>query len=87
MADLSLESIIEAIPSQIKENRNPVHYKTKDRGSVLDQFRSEILALHNNHQCSYGEIQFWLKEKHHICISRTAIYNRINYWKRLGING
>lgn len=87
MFDLGIDSVIEAMASPIKTNANPIHHKTKDRGSIIDKHRSEILILHNKYQCSYGEINFWLKEKHNISISKTALYNRVQHWKRLGIDG
>ncbi len=87
MNELDFEMYIDAIPNPTKDNNNPIHHKRREQGSVIDKYRSEILTLHNHYQCSYGSIRFWLNQKHGILISRTAIYNRVNYWKELGLDG
>lgn len=51
--------------------------------SKLDFCRYEILALHNELNCSLGEVQRWLKMKHKIEISKTTIHNRITHWNEI----
>lgn len=51
--------------------------------SKLDICRYEILTLHNEMNCSLGTIQKWLKMKHKIEISKTAIHNRIVHWNTI----
>ncbi|ENG7506297.1 hypothetical protein P3521_19795 [Vibrio parahaemolyticus] len=51
--------------------------------SKLDFCRYEILTLYNELNCSLGDIQRWLKMKHNIEISKTAIHNRVIHWNKI----
>lgn len=51
--------------------------------SKLDFCRYEILTLYNELNCSLGDIQRWLKMKHKIEISKTAIHNRVIHWNNI----
>lgn len=78
MNELLLELTQRIIPSQSDE-----HSARRKRryNSILDPYRYEILTLHNELDCSLGIIQKWLKMKHQIDISKTAIHNRIRRWE------
>ncbi|MCW8336315.1 hypothetical protein [Vibrio paucivorans] len=84
--EISLETIIEAMPKPIISRSTPPHHRSKEKGSILDQYRSEIFLL-LKHRYSYGEIVYWLKNKKNISTSKTALHNRIQYWKKWQIYG
>lgn len=43
----------------------------------------KFLTLYNELNCSLGDIQRWLKMKHNIEISKTAIHNRVIHWNKI----
>ncbi len=79
--EISLEMLLEAMPKPSLKNSTTIHHRSKKKGSILDLYRSEIIQLKEVHHCSYSEILHWLKIKHNIIISKTALYNRIKYWQ------
>jgi len=85
--EISLDQLLEAMPKPIVEKSTPTHHKSKKKGSILDLYRCEIIHLKEVHNCSYNDILYWLKEKHNIRISKTALFNRMQHWKGLGIDG
>ncbi|EOV0875586.1 hypothetical protein ACOKWQ_003830 [Vibrio parahaemolyticus] len=79
--EISLDMLLEAMPKPTLKNSTMVHHQSKKKGSILDLYKNEILHLKDIHHCSYNEILRWLKTKHNIIISKTALYNRMQYWK------
>ncbi len=75
-----LNSLLEAMPKPLIKKSYPVHHKDKSKGSPLDKYRCEIMALRHQCQCSYGEIALWLQHKKSMTISKKSIYKRIQYW-------
>lgn len=75
-----LNSLLEAMPKPLTNNKVPVNYKNKSKGSPLDKYRCEIMALRHQCQCSYGEIATWLQQKKNMTISKKSVYKRIQYW-------
>ncbi|WP_299144373.1 hypothetical protein [uncultured Vibrio sp.] len=72
------------IKPTFEKNVQRVHRRYE---SKLDFCRYEILALYNELNCNLGDIQRWLKMKHKIEISRTAIYKRVIHWNKIAERG
>ncbi|HBC3529430.1 TPA: hypothetical protein KDZ68_003424 [Vibrio parahaemolyticus] len=83
---ISLNMLLEAMPKPISKNATIVHHRSKKKGSILDLYKNEIIHLKDIHHCSYSEILHWLNTKHNVIISKTALHNRIQYWKDLVID-
>lgn len=80
-----MNEFIQSLANEIIPQSTDTHSSRKKRryNSILDPYRYEILTLHNDLDCSLGTIQKWLKMKHHIDISKTAIHNRIARWETI----
>lgn len=82
-----LNSLLEAMPKPLSVNDTEIHHRNKSKGSPIDKYRCEILALRHQCHCSYGEIVLWLKHKKNISISKKTVYQRIKYWNEVTRDG
>jgi len=60
--------------------------KKKQRRSVLDRYRGELVALYDA-GLSFAQLALWLQCRKRIKVSRTAIHRRMREWPEVTIRG
>lgn len=71
---------IEKLSSSALMFPNQTRKRRRRQFSKLDPYRLEIMTLHNDINASLYQIQQWLKQYHHINISKSGLHKRIVFW-------
>jgi len=66
----------------LDEKKTTFTKRTQKTGSPLDRFRNEILFFRHDMNCSYRDIQKWLKTYKNIQRSPSRIAARIKLWEK-----